>query len=653
MRILKRVGAVILGLVSLVFLGAVALWLWVDPNDFRPQIERYVEQKTQRSLRLAGELELKLFPWVALELNKVTLSNVPAYGVQPFLSAERIRLSMRLLPLLRRQVVVRGVAIDGLAVNLISRTKNDNNWQDLFKEQASDSSPSQSETGFSLAGIALRNANLSFKDLEESSSIKLSQLNVAMGAWSSVEQSFPLQAQFDLALDDAAPAWRIISDTVVNSKKNQRLLELKNLQVQARPMGQGSVLSMKADSLQIDTGKEILLPAKVLVGYGELPATLNVSGEDLFDAWKLAGSIHAQHSSLKEEFKKMQIQMPVTRDPKVFEQLALSSQFLLTEDTLQLDKFKLKLDDTNLAGQMAVQSFDANQFSFDLNMDQIDLDRYREPESISKAKTVSAPATELPADLLQELQVTGNIQIASLKVHKIAFGNVVVPVKVRNEILTAQPSCNVFGGKYQGNIGFDTTGKMPKLILNERFNNLDIGALLSTKSVSKRLVGRGNGQIKLTGQGKTDAALIKSLGGALGVQIKDGAINGTDLSYELQRAIALVKRESLPRRKNGAPRTEFKTLSANAKLANGVLSNDDIDIRSDYFRARGAGTLNIATSALNMRLLATAERARLRNIPIVITGTLQDMKVRPDVKAVLKEGVKEKIKDKLMDWLPR
>jgi AsmA protein len=637
MRVLKWVGVVATGLVALVLLSALALWLWVDPNDFRPQIERYVEQKTQRSLRLAGELELKLFPWVALELNKVTLSNVPAYGAQPFLSAGRIRLSMQFLPLLRRQIVVRGVAIDGLAVNLISRTKNDNNWQDLFKEQIPDSSKGQSETSFSLAGVELTNVSLTYKDLEEASSIKLSQMNVEMGVWSSASPDFPLRTQFDLALDDSAPAWRVTTETIVSLKKTQQLLEIKNLQVDAQPLQQGSSLSLKTDSLQINTDKEILLPVKILANYGEIPVTLNVTGEDLFEVWKLKGSVHAQHSSLE----------------LFFEQFALSSQFLLTEDALQLNALKLKLDDSTIAGQLDVQSFDAKRLSFDLNMDRIDLDRYREPESASQVKAAPTPPTELPADLLQELQVEGNIRIASLKVQKILFGNLAIPLKIRDEILTAQPSCNLLGGKYQGNIGFDTTGEIPKLTLNERFTDLDIGALFSARSASKRLVGSGNGQIKLMGQGKTDAALVKSLNGVLGVQVKNGAINGTDLSYELQRAVALVKRESLPRRKSGAPRTEFKTLSAKAKLANGVLSNDDIDIRSDYFRARGAGTLNVATSALNMRLLATVEQARLRNIPIVITGTVQDIKVRPDVKAVLKEGVKEKIKDKLIDWLPR
>ena len=99
----------------------------------------------------------------------------------------------------------------------------------------------------------------------------------------------------------------------------------------------------------------------------------------------------------------------------------------------------------------------------------------------------------------------------------------------------------------------------------------------------------------------------------------------------------------------------------------------------DYLKARGTGTLNIANQAVNYRLIAEiykipaegagAEMADLKavEIPIAITGTLADMKVRPDVADLIKarlrkeldkqldkhkDELKKKLGDKLKDLLP-
>src|SRR5215470_3731713 len=121
MRALKIAGIVVGAVVGLVVIGIVAILLIVDPNDYRDDIAKLVQEKTGRPLDIRGKLDLKIFPWVALNIHDVTLGNPPAYGREPFLTVQTASVGVKLLPLLRKQVQVSRVAVEGLSVTLVSR----------------------------------------------------------------------------------------------------------------------------------------------------------------------------------------------------------------------------------------------------------------------------------------------------------------------------------------------------------------------------------------------------------------------------------------------------------------------------------------------------------------------------------------------------
>jgi AsmA protein len=94
----------------------------------------------------------------------------------------------------------------------------------------------------------------------------------------------------------------------------------------------------------------------------------------------------------------------------------------------------------------------------------------------------------------------------------------------------------------------------------------------------------------------------------------------------------------------------------------------------DYLKVNGAGTLDLSTQKLDYKLQtnlykvppegAGAEMQDLKaaEIPVRVSGTLEDMKVRPDFDALAKVEAKKKVdektqeltdklKDKLGKWL--
>ena len=62
MRPLKIAGYVLGGLLALVVLTLLAVFVFVDPNYYRDDIQRIVERETGRKLTLGGELKLSVFP---------------------------------------------------------------------------------------------------------------------------------------------------------------------------------------------------------------------------------------------------------------------------------------------------------------------------------------------------------------------------------------------------------------------------------------------------------------------------------------------------------------------------------------------------------------------------------------------------------------
>lgn len=129
MRALRIVGIVIGCIVVLLIAATIVLSLVVNPNDYKGRIEAAVQTSTGRSLTLAGNIHLAIFPSLALQLGPATLGNPPGFSSsQPFASLQRVSLRVHLLPLLHHQLEVGRVEIDGLDLRLVKNAQGQGNW---------------------------------------------------------------------------------------------------------------------------------------------------------------------------------------------------------------------------------------------------------------------------------------------------------------------------------------------------------------------------------------------------------------------------------------------------------------------------------------------------------------------------------------------
>src|SRR6185312_10330560 len=168
MRALRILGIIIGCTVAVIILAVIALWLLVNPNDYKGRIEAAVRNSTGRELALTGNIHLAIFPSIALQLGPASLGNPPGFSSsQPFASLQRVSLKVRVLPLLHHQLEVGRIEIDGLDLRLLKNAQGQGNWSMPAGKQttpAPQSSRSQMTLG-GIGGIVVKNSRFSYQDM--------------------------------------------------------------------------------------------------------------------------------------------------------------------------------------------------------------------------------------------------------------------------------------------------------------------------------------------------------------------------------------------------------------------------------------------------------------------------------------------------------
>ena len=116
----KFIGLLLLGLLLLLIAGGFALTHFFDPNDYKDEIRQLAHKHANLELELNGDIGWSLFPWLGLEITdaKVASADMPN---DPFADLRLLGLSVQVMPLLRKEIQMSDIRIDGLNLNQIGR----------------------------------------------------------------------------------------------------------------------------------------------------------------------------------------------------------------------------------------------------------------------------------------------------------------------------------------------------------------------------------------------------------------------------------------------------------------------------------------------------------------------------------------------------
>ncbi len=682
MRVLLKIITIV---VILVIAGLIALPFIVDPNDYKPQISEQVEKATGRTLTLEGDIGLAVFPWVALELGPLTLSNAAGFKAEHFAKIASAEIRIKLMPLLQKKLEMDTIVLDGLVLNLEKNKAGVTNWDDLANQSTTkqadktsdnnktNTDPSAGLAALSIAGVKLSNANILWADNASGAHYTIQHFNLntdplVPGKPTSIDMDFDLSS----ANPQMAAHVTLGSELTVDLAKQYYTLQDLRFKTQA----EGEAIPLPKLELAIqgdinaDLAQQTLDLSALLIQIQELAieSTINAS-QILSDKPNFTGQLVVKPFSLRQLANQLAIDLPDMADDNTLESVQLSSQMAGSTDEIKLTDLVLKLDQSTLSGQMAVKHFNDAAISFKLALDEIDADRYMPPvtqdekptpkKAMPTASSGAAAASQLPLDSLRELNLKGSLDIGKLKISGTQSDTIHITISANKGAIKLQPMrANLYQGQYNGNVNLDAKGNNLKLSIDESLSDVQAGPLLKDLNGDDKISGVVNGKIKLSGQGSTTDQIKQTLSGDGRFSFTDGALKGINIAESIRKAKAALKNETLAP-SSEVVKTDFSSLTGTFTATNGVFNNQDLTLMSPLLRIKGAGTADLAKEAidyaLGVSIVETSkgqqgkELADLKGltVPVKITGSFDNPKPTVDLATLFKDNAEAKINEKL------
>jgi AsmA protein len=428
--------------------------------------------------------------------------------------------------------------------------------------------------------------------------------------------------------------------------------------------------------LAVDTQKQTLdLPRLTLALAGMQLTLSDVKGSKILDAPAFSGKLDIASFNPRTLMQQLGVKLE-TADAKALSKTSVSSVFNASTKDLHLKNIKVVLDDTTIAGSFALNDFARPAYRFDINIDDLDADRYMppapaQPADSKAAAPAAAPAAPvvIPLDMLRSLNVDGGLKIRKLKASGVRSTDISTHVKARDGVINIGPSAaKLYSGSYKGNMGIDARGKVLALSMDEKVSGVQIGPMLKDMQIFENFSGTGDISLVLTAHGLDARQITESLGGKLAFAAKDGAIQGMDVLKMIDQAEALrdqinqIKGKPVQVKATKEEKTVFKILSGSAVITNGVAQNNDLILETPSLRATGLGSADLSKEKLDYHLngIRLKDEGKKCPWPILVRGPFSNLSFTIDAEAFLKckfgaeaEKKKGELKEKLREKLEK
>ncbi len=331
-------------------------------------------------------------------------------------------------------------------------------------------------------------------------------------------------------------------------------------------------------------------------------------------------------------------------------------------EKLSLNPLSAKVDDSQINANLGISQFSNPAFTFALNIDQLDADRY-----ITKGEATSSTksSADTPIDLsaLKKLNASGEAKIGKLKLANVKTQNVNVGLKVNGGIATVSPfSANLYQGSMNGLLKVDARAT-PVITFQQNMKNIFIGPLMVDAINNDMLSGTGTVNVDVTTQGASVNALKKALAGSAALNLADGALKGVDIAgsiRDIKSKVNFLKTKDASADKT--KKTDFSELTATFSIKNGVAHNEDLAMKAPVLRlAKGdsRGDIDIANETINYLAKPTIVKSLKGqggadlddlsgiSIPVKITGTFASPKYGMDFAAIGTALAQSKLLDKV------
>jgi AsmA protein len=484
------------GLIALLLLVIAVIAATFNPNDYKQQIIDIVKEKKQRTLTIEGDIKLAFWPKIGANLGKISLSDFQK--TSEFAAVDNVKVYLALLPLLKKELIVDTVTIDGARANIVKFKDGTTNFDDLLSKDEEESE----KVKFDIDGVHVKNSALNYLDEASGGKYSISKLNLTTGHVA-LAQPLDLKTDFFVSANQPEVAAQVnIKGSFLADPDNQHFFA-KALDASI----QGSLADIKEANVQLNGDvdaqlktKEFLVDGLKLVASGvkdgaKLEANISAphlkaltdtvtsdkmtvalqqtKGSDNFKANLVLADIKGspkqlQSSGITGDITGVQGQRTINGNfsspfngnlenlvfdlPKLAGNLDIKDPSLpngavkgdfhlsLHADVKQeqvTSAFDLNVDTTKLKGDVGVAGFKTPLVKFNLNADTLDLNKLLGKPSAKPVTTEKSTAAK-PADLsaLKTLFLDGKINIGQLLYDKYRLSGLNVNINANGEKLT-------------------------------------------------------------------------------------------------------------------------------------------------------------------------------------------------------------------------
>jgi AsmA protein len=566
--------------------------------------------KQETGRTLKLEGDLRLAFWPSIGASMGHASLSERASAASFASIDSAHVAVALLPLLRGETLVDQVQLTGLKVNLVKRPDGKFNFDDLLGAAAA---PAKKAPAGARAKGSASGTNVQF----DISGVRIERSSVSYRDLKSGQQ---------IAVND---------------------MRLRT----------GRIASGVPGKLEFSAAIKGSKP--------EIDASFKLSTGYRFDTARKTAALDGLESRItvaSPELPQKTLTVPITG----------SAQADFGKETVRAD-LAVKLDDSNIRAKLGLESFAPAAYSFDVDIDRLNVDRYLPPRQEAKgggaggggARAGKSAATDTPVDLsaLKGLNARGRLHVGQLQVQGLKLAEVKTDVRAaRGRAELGPHSAKLYQGSIAGALALD--GNTNGVSLKDKLTGISIGPLIRDVAQRDVIEGRGNVALDVRAVGASVNAMKKSLAGNAQVALHDGAIKGFNLGEALRKAESLTgSKAAQSQATDQSQQTDFSEMTASFVIRNGVAHNDDLSAKAPLFRVSGAGDIDIGKSRIEYRAKASVvgtakgqggrERSELRGltVPVRLTGPFDAMRYEVDYGAVAAEAVKSQAAKKIEERL--
>ena len=674
-KLIKWILGLSVTLVVLVAIAAVVLPLVIDPNDYKETIESKVKDQIGRGIHLDGEIEWKVFPWLALTLNEVKVDNAKGFKGSSLAEIKKLTAQVKIMPLLSKNIEIGRVALEDANINLQITKKGNSNWQSILASlNSGSSSDGSSDSGTSsgslnIAGIDLKNINVNYTDLQSKTKAVVSQFNLSTGE---ISQSAPikLDTSLHLSMPDTGLNVNVSADVLAKNllAGSGTVIDINDFNIKGKMSGESDlplVVSLKqAGTINLD--KDTLSFPEILLSLGDAHVATNVDGKNISKSISvLSGSYQVDEFNLNEFLKKMTGAYFVTND--TFDNFKSSGSWSMGANSMELSKLKMSFADTAIDGAAHIKNLDKMSGKFNLHLNKLNIDDFLgDEETASSGSNASASTPDIDFGHLK-----GSLAIDKLLASGTTVENLKITVNTNGPKMVLSPiKANFYKGFLITGIKIDTKATKNKVIVEHNMDKIHAGPLLTDLAGSEMLTGIGDLDVKLNIDKPFSDVPLKTAHGKINYTLKDGAIYGVDVFGMMQKGLSLIYPEMKDQDTDGEKKTSFALMEIDADIDKGVLKTNKLNIKSPYLKVDGDLIIDLVNMTINGTIepmlldipkeLVSEKYKKLLNlaIPVTLSGSLLEPKVSIDAKKLIlatqKERInkeKDKLKGKLMDSL--